>query len=469
MKSELVEHSPVRKELKIEISADIVAAAHRKVSNNYARYATLPGFRQGHAPLSIVQRRFKSEIASETIRELVPKAVEAAILEHDLKPLGEPDVHLENADGLKELGAATVMLHCHVEVMPEVEVKQYKGLEGIRRTRPVTQENLDALLEGWRQEGATMEPVEERGATNGDVVTAELKGRFINGDGDDFTLEEVKIELGDENNLAEIDAVLQGAKPDDELTCVVCYAADFSTKDLAGKEVEYNLKINGLHVKQLPEANDEWAQSLDEGYESFADMKDKVRARLLENASLEARERLRGELFNQLIDAHDFEVPIALVELQTDRLLEDTAQRLAGSGFDPRSMKQDFWRSFRESMKPQGERDVRGMLLVERIAALEGIEITPEEMENYFQETAEKVNRPLAEVREILTKDDEGESVVASLRNRKTLDLLVEQAAVTDGEWVEPGTPQLNVAEVAEETETPAEEENAAEAATSEG
>ena len=477
MKSELVEHSPVRKELKIEIPAETVAAAHRHISNDYARQATLPGFRQGRAPVSLVQRRFKSEIASETLRKVVPKAVEQALQEHELQPLGEPDVHLENADGLKELGAATVMLHCHVEVMPLVEVKQYKGLAGIRRTRPMTDDKLDTLIESWREESATMESVEERGAQNGDTATAELKGRFINNDGEDFALEEVKIELGAEGNLPEIDAVLQGAQVDDELTCVVTYAEDFATPALAGKEVEYSLKVNGLHLRLIPEADDAWAQSLDEGYDSFADMKDKVRAKLQEGANLEAHERLRGELFNQMIDAHDFEVPSALVKLQTDRLLEDTVQRLTSSGFNPNTMKSDFWRSFRDSMKPQGERDVRGVLLIERIADLESIEVTPEDRENYFQEVSEKVNRPVDEVRMLLTKDDEGAGVVASLRNRKTLELLVEHAEITDGEWVEPGPSELSeseAAEVAESTEetiaeTLPEAENTAEAATSEG
>ena len=477
MKSELVEHSPVRKELKIEIPAETVAAAHRQVSNDYARQATLPGFRQGRAPVSLVQRRFKSEIASETLRKVMPKAVEQALQEHELQPLGEPDVRLENADGLKELGAATVMLHCHVEVMPLVEVKQYKGLAGIRRARPMTEEKVDELIERWRGESASMEPVEDRGAQNGDTATVELKGRFSNNNGDDFSWEEVKVELGAEANLPEIDAILQGAQVDDELSCVVTYPRDFSTPALAGKEVEYSLKVIGLHLKQISEADDAWALSLDDGYDSFADLKEKVRAKLQEGANLEARERLRGELFKQMVDAHDFEVPRALVKLQTDRLLEDTVQRLTSNGFNPNTRKADFWRSFRDSMKPQGEYNVRGMLLINRIAELESIEVTPEERENYFQEVSAQVNRPVDEVRALLTKDDEGAGVAASLRNRKTLELLVEHAAITEGEWFEPGTPELKAsgdaevteAEVEAVAETPAEAENTADAATSEG
>ena len=165
------------------------------------------------------------------------------------------------------------------------------------------------------------------------------------------------------------------------------------------------------------------------------------------------------------------------MKLQTDRLLEDTVQRLTSNGFNPNTRKADFWRSFRDSMKPQGEYNVRGMLLINRIAELESIEVTPEERENYFQEVSAQVNRPVDEVRALLTKDDEGAGVAASLRNRKTLELLVEHAAITEGEWFEPGTPELKAsgdaevteAEVEAVAETPAEAENTADAATSEG
>ena len=322
-----------------------------------------------------------------------------------------------------------------------------------------------------------MEPVEDHGAQNGDTATVELKGRFSNNDGDDFALEEVKVELGDKANLPEIDAILQGAQVDDELSCVVTYPQDFSTPALAGKEVEYSLTVNGLHLKQIPEADDAWALSLDDGYDSFADLKEKVRAKLQEGANLEARERLRGELFKQMVDAHDFEVPNTLVEQQTDRLLEDAVQRLTSGGFNRNTLKADFFRRFRASMKPQSERDVRGMLLINRIADLESIEVTPEERENYFHEVSAQVNRPVDEVRELLTKDDEGAGVAASLRHRKTLELLVEHAAITEGEWFEPGTPELkassdaevNEVEVEAVAETPAEAENIADAATSEG
>ena len=447
MKSELVEHSPVRKELKIEIPAETVAATYKRVSNDYARYANLPGFRQGRAPLSLVQRRFKSELASDTLRQVIPKAVESALAEHNLQPLGEPDVHLENADGLKDLGAATVTLHAHVEVMPEVEVKEYKGLEGVRRVRPIDDESVEKLIEHWREQGLTQEAVEGRGAQDGDTATVALKAIFTD-DSDGFEMEELKIEVGGENTLPEFNEALQGAQVDDERKCSLKYAADFETADLAGKEVEYTLLVNGLHYNLKPEANDEWAQSLDQGYESMADLRTKVRARMDDDAAKEAQDRLRAEVFNKLVDAHDFEVPKALVEMQTDRLLQDTVQRLAQSGFDPRSMKSDFWRSYRESMKPQGERDVRGMLLVERIADLEGFEAAPEDIEAYIVETAEAVNRPLEEVRAILTKDDGESSIAASWRNRKVMDLLVEKAVITDGEWTEPGPPPMAEEEV---------------------
>src|SRR4051812_32921406 len=119
MKTELIDLSPTRKEIKIEIEADAVQAAYDRVSDQYAQYATVPGFRPGHAPRSVVRTRFKDKIRSDVLKELVPQAVQDAIKEHHLEAIGEPELHLDDADALNKIGAEPIFLHVHVEVLPE--------------------------------------------------------------------------------------------------------------------------------------------------------------------------------------------------------------------------------------------------------------------------------------------------------------------------------------------------------------
>lgn len=441
MKSELVEQSAVRKELKIEIPAETVQAAHNRISQDYTRHANIAGFRQGRAPASIVKRRFKNEIASDVLREVIPAAVNQAISDHNLQPLGEPEVHLESAEGLQELGVATVMVHAHVEVMPEIVLGQYKGLAGVRRQRPVEDFMVDELVEEERGKEAALDPIEDRPAQDGDTVSVTLNGTFPNADGEDFELDTVDIEIGGADTLEEFSIALDGVVAGDTRACEVSYPDDFSTEDLAGKTVAYTFSVNEIYTKALPEVSDDWAQSLDKGYESAADMRDKLRAEIAQAFRNEADERLRSDLFNQLIEAHEIEMPNVLVEMQAERMLDNMVRNLSQRGLDPRNFKNEFWRSMLQSMRPQAEREVRGLLLLKQIGEDEGFMVTPDEIEAEIEKFAASVEQPLEEVRAVLTKDNGEQNIAEQLKNRRALDLLFENAVITEGEWQDPNQP----------------------------
>src|ERR1041384_2745168 len=136
MKNELIAASPTRKEIRIEIEPAEIRGAYDRISEQYSKAATVPGFRPGHAPTSVVRTRYKSEIRSEVIRELLPDAVNAAITEHALYPIGEPNVELDNTEALEHLGDEPITVKVSVEVLPEVTLNEYKGLEAQRKTRP---------------------------------------------------------------------------------------------------------------------------------------------------------------------------------------------------------------------------------------------------------------------------------------------------------------------------------------------
>src|SRR6266550_9462749 len=138
MKTEVVEVSPTRKEIKIEIDTATVRRTYDRISDRYAKQASVPGFRPGHAPRAVVRNRFKSEIRAEVLQHLIPDAVNQAIDKHELNAIKEPDVELENAAGLEKFGEEPISVKVNVEVLPKVEVQDYKGLEVARRVRPIT-------------------------------------------------------------------------------------------------------------------------------------------------------------------------------------------------------------------------------------------------------------------------------------------------------------------------------------------
>ncbi len=437
MKTELKELSPTRKQIDIEIESEAVRAAYDSISDRYAKAANVPGFRPGHAPRAVVRTRFKDQIRSELLRELLPDAVQRAIEEHRLEPLGEPELNLENTEGLSELGQKPISFNVNVEVLPEIKLGDYKGLEIARRTRPIAEEDVDRVIESLRENSASLEPVEDRGAQLGDTVTASFHGKFLDDpDAEPINVEDVDVVLGGEGVVAEITNKLLEAKADDEKTFPVSYPADFSSKGLAGKNIEYTVKVSAVRIKELPELDDEWAQSLGDEVGSLAELRTKIREDLEAQAKNEAEGRMRADLIRKLVEAHEFELPERLIQHQTEHRFESVVRDMIGQGIDPRNPQLD-WDKARDSLKEQAGYDLRGSLLLERIADEEKIEVGDQEIDDEINAVAAASRQTPEQVRAILTKQGGERSIAGRLRNRKALDVLVANARVTDEEWKE--------------------------------
>lgn len=436
-KSHVKEISSTQKQIDIEIEATAVKAAFDRISDRYAKLANVPGFRPGHAPRGVVRTRFKDQIRSEVLRELVPDAVQNAISDHQLEPLGEPELNLEAANGLEPLGDTPISFHVNVDVLPEIELGEYKGLKLSRRVRPVTDEDIDQVIEQLRENSASLQPVEDRGAQLGDTVTADFHGTFLDDPGaEPINVQDVDVVMGGEGIVQEITDNLMGAVPDTEKKFMVNYPAEFAAKGLAGKRVEYAVKVNAVRIKELPELDDEWAQSLDDEIESLAGLRAKIRSDLEQRARNEAEAKMKGELMRTLVNAHQFDLPQRLVHHQTEHHLESVVRDMIGQGIDPRSAKLN-WDKARDSLQEQASYDLRGSLLIERIADKEKIEVTDQELNDEINAIAEASRQSPEQVRGILTKQGGERSIAARLRNRKTLDFLVANADVTDAEWKE--------------------------------
>jgi trigger factor len=434
MKTEFIDVSPTRKEIKIEIDPAAIKQSYDEVSDRYAKQASVPGFRPGHAPRAVVRNRFKSEIRAEVLQHLIPDAVNQAIDKHELNAIKEPDVELENAAGLEKFGEEPISVKVNVEVLPNVEVQNYKGLEVARRVRPITDANVDEMFDAFRETSAAMQPVEDRASAAGDTVTVNLVGKFLdNPEQEDLKADDVEVELGGRGVQTEFNENLTGVKADDEKIFTVSYPEDFKSEGLAGKRVEYTAKVTAVRVKELPEIDDEWAKSLGEEFDSVTTLRTKIREDLEMRSAQESDHRLRADLMAKLLEQNEFEVPQSLIEQQTSRRLESVVRDMIGRGVDPRNQ-QVNWEAAREELKSQAEADVRSTLLLERIADEEKIEVSNEDIEAEIEAIALSSQQPIEQVRAVLTKDGGERSIAHRLRNRRALDLLVENAKVAEEE-----------------------------------
>ena len=454
MKTELKELSPTQREIHIEIEPEAIKEVYNRVSQKYAKGASVPGFRKGFAPVDVVRLRFKDEIQNEVLRELLPDKVQQAIEEHGLNPLSEPQLHFDNFENQKLNGSESLSIHIHVEVMPEIPTPEYKGLEATRRVRPLPEGEMDRIIDQRRESGATLIPVEGRKSENGDTLIVDLEGTFADeADAEPIKADDLEIKLGDANIEQSFTENLAGLEQDEEKEFTVSYPADFSSELLAGKTVNYKAKVKSLGKVELPELDDEWAQSLDEGYESLADLKDRLGKDLEKVSNSDADAALRNELISKLIESHDFEVPDALIEAQARNLLNNFAQDMQQRGIDLNKIDKEFVQMAYTQMKTQAARDVKGAILLEKVAELENVEVSDEDVAGELEQMANYYGVPVEQIQQSIAGQEGGEANIANnLRTRKAVEALVKHAKVTEGEWIDES--QMTAQPAAEETET---------------
>ena len=456
MKSELKEVSPTQREIHVQIDADALKDAYGKVSQKYAKGASVPGFRKGYAPVDVVRLRYKEEIRSEVFQSVLPAAVSSAIQEHNLQPLAEPHLHIDDVENVKVNGSQPINLHIHVEVMPEIPEPKYEGIEITRRVKPVEDGEVEDLIANRLQQERALIPIDDRPSELGDTVIADLEGTFDDDqNGEPIKAEDLEVKLGDEVIEKSFTDNLIGVKQDEEKEFTVSYPETFSSPALAGKTVHYKAKIKSVGRMETPEMNDDWAKSLDEGYESIADLRKKLRADLETYAKSEADARLRNNAIAKLIEDNAFEVPNTLIESQAKNLLNNFARDLQQRGVDLNKVEEEFVKMAYSQMRTQAERDVRGAMLLEKIGEMENVEISSDEIETEIGQLAEYYRTDKEDVRKSFEQNNGLDQIKNNLKTRKAIEALIAKAKISEGEWVDEsvGVPKADEAAEAEETE----------------
>jgi trigger factor len=435
-------HGPVlnpdcTRELVIDVPADEVAAAYRKVAANYRKYAKIPGFRAGKVPESIIRRRFAAEIRKEVIDSLLPERFNKAVSDLNIRPVGQPQVtDLSVEDG------APLHVKAVFEFIPAFSIDGYKDVKVDKPSVEVTDEEFQHELTHLRDSRATIEPVEEdRALQDGDWAEISYKGLIQSepsaaapeGAAESQPAESQPI--GGENTLVEIggkDTVeaftnsLRGAKPGQELKVEVIYPADYSEAKLAGKTVAYDVEVKAIKKRILPELNDDFAKELGH-YETYADLEASVRdylsARKRRNVEAETKDRL----FAAMAERFTFPVPESLVQDQIDIRLERGLRALAAQGMQPEQMRKLDFTRLRVAQRDSALAEVKTNLLLDRIADEENITVSDEDLDKELQIVSIQSREPLDSLKVRLTKDGGLARIREQLKRDKTASILYER------------------------------------------
>jgi trigger factor len=405
-----------RRELELEIPADTVQKAVERVAKEFARVARVPGFRPGKAPVTLIRRRFADDIKSEVLQSLVPEQIERAFAENKMVPVTQPQV-----DKVDFTETGPVKFRATFEVLPEFELGQYKDLEVEIDEIKLDDSDLDKALEEMRDRAATFVPVEGRPIADGDYAQLKLNG-IPAGGGEPLEADSVLCHVGGEETMEPFNQNLRGANIGDKKSFDVAYPADYPDPKLQGKTYTYAVEVMGIKEKKRPDLTDEFAKDVSES-QTLDELRQKLRESLEAERAHRQSEQTRERLLAQIVKAHEFPVPEALVEHQMDSRLERTVRSLASQGVDPRAVNVD-WVALRSRQKDRSIDDVKAELLLDRIATAEKIEVADEEVEKQIAALAERSGESATAVRANLTRQGALDRMKSKIRSEKTLDWL---------------------------------------------
>jgi len=416
------------REVGVEVPADEVARSFKSVVKRYQKQARIPGFRAGKVPESLIRSRFADGIHQEVVESVLPNHFRAAIELQNLHPISQPqvtDLKLEDGQPLTFKAA--------FEVLPEFSIEGYQQVKVEKPDTSLTDEEFNAELDRVRDSRSTMEPVtEDRSLADGDWAQISFKGD-IRGEaqGDDaapqpISGDDVIVEIGGQNTLTSFNDALRGAKPGQELKFEVAYPADFGEKRLAGKTVAYDVEVKAIKKRIQPELNDEFAKELGD-HEGIEDFKTKLRAHLAEDKERRLKTETQNKLTDALVARYQFPVPESLIQNQIDARLDRGLRALAAQGMRTEDMRKLDFARLREVQRDSAIAEVKAILILDKIADAEKVEVTEDEMEQELHIISVQTREPLDSLRTRLTNEGALTRIREQLRRDKTASLLYER------------------------------------------
>ncbi len=415
-----------RRELELEIPAEDVQKAVERVAREFARAARVPGFRPGKAPVPLIRRRFAEDIKSEVLQSLVPERIEQAVSENKLVPVTRP--HVDKVDFAE---GGPLKFRATFEVLPEFTLGNYKDLEVEVEPLEITEADVERALEEMRERAAVFVPIEGRAIQDGDFAQLKLLGT-PQGGGEPLQAENVLCHIGAEETMDAFNENLRGAQTGEHRRFEVHYPEDYPDAKLAGKVFTYAIEVLGLKEKKLPERNDEFAKEIG-GAATLEELRGKMRQTLEAARDQRQAEQARDRILGQLIAAHDFPVPEALVEHQMDVRLERAVRSLAAQGVDPRAVNVD-WVALRRRQRDRAVEDVQAELVLDRVATAENIDVDDQEVEREITALAERSGESATATRARLTRQGALDRMKSKLRSEKTLEWLYRNTRIRTAE-----------------------------------
>ena len=411
-------------ELEIAVEKEVFAAATQEAYRKNVSKINVPGFRKGKAPKAIIEKMYGKDVFYEdAVNACIPDAYEAAIKEAELDVVGQPEFDVESVsdEGL--------VLKVKVYVKPEVKIDNYLGIEAERTDREVTDADIDEEIDRARQRNARTIDITDRAAEKDDTVVFDFEG-FVDGEAfEGGKAERHQLKLGSGQFIPGFEDQIVGKAIGEEFDVTVTFPEDYHAENLKGKPAVFKCKLHEIKATELPTLDDEFAKDVSE-FDTLDAYKADVKAKIAERYQKAADNEFEENVLNALIERLEAEIPEVMFTAETENYVRDYDNRLRMQGLDLSTyfkytgMTLD---QLREQMRPQAERQVKVRLALEKIAVLENLAVTDEELEAEYTRISEAYNVPLDQVKGMVASED----LTKDLLVKAAADLVKEKAVAT--------------------------------------
>jgi trigger factor len=415
--------SPVQRKIEVELPPEAVREEFARVYGNLVKKAKIRGFRPGKVPRPVLEGIYGEEVRGEVRSRLVESSLQELFREQKIPVVSQPRVEAQDLQEGQAFAFSAL-----VEVKPEIEVKDYLGLDLEKVKLALRDADVDKALNHLQNTHAHLEPVEDNrdSAEKGDFVLIDFTGSV---DGKPFPegkVENYLLELGAGQALPQFEEALIGLQKQTEHAIHVAYPGDYYKPELAGKTALFSVTIREIKRKILPPLDDEFAKDYGE-CATLEELKQKIRGRLQSQLDEMQNQELKEQILSRLIDRHSFEVPPALVEEQVRYLEQRSRSREAAAQTPAENAAAD-----RKSREQQAERQVRAMLLLEKIGEREKVEASDEDVQHRVDDMARAAKERAAAVRKAYSQPSAREDLRSRMIFDRTLQFLLEHARITE-------------------------------------
>lgn len=404
--------------LTVEVDADVFAKAYEQSYQKNKNRVQIQGFRKGKAPLALIEKVYGPEIFYEDAADIVINdTYSQAAEESGLDIVSRPEVDFDQIEkGKNFIYTATVA------VKPDVKLGEYKGIEVAKQVVEVTDAEVDAEVDKLRDQNARSITIEDQPVQDKDIIKLDYEGSVDGVPFEGGKAENAELVIGSHTFIDNFEEQLIGMNIGDEKEINVTFPEEYHAENLKGKAAVFKCKINAITRKELPEADDEFAQEVSE-FDTLAEFKEDMKKKLLESKQKETDRIIEDEAIEKLIQSSEMDVPDGMVDNEARHLAEDFAQRIQGQGMPfEQYLKYTGMdaKMFINQMKPQALKRIQSRLVLEAVVKAENIEITPEEVDMEFTTLSEQYK---------MEKDKIKEMIVGKELDNFKMDIAVGKAA----------------------------------------